>query len=155
MVTPGGSAPALVDQGVMVWAQVLDVEDQPVPNFPSQDIWLDDSGDLSLGLCKGGSHADANTDADGITTISGAVFAGGFTPGGTQVWIAGTPVSGDALPLIRGLQARHTRRTGNQRASPRLRARTITARIRVIDMRMNPVRRGNSPYSPIGVPHRN
>lgn len=89
----------MAEQGVVVWVQVRDTEDLPIPNFPYQDMWLDDNGDLSLSLCQDGAVADGNTDASGTTTISGALFAGGYTPAGTKVWIQGTPVFGDALGL--------------------------------------------------------
>lgn len=49
---------------------------EPVPNYPREDLWLmDTTGNLAV--CWEGSIADANTDAFGVTTWSGALLAGG------------------------------------------------------------------------------
>ncbi|RKZ13207.1 hypothetical protein DRQ53_11545 [bacterium] len=92
MITPSGAGASLASAGATVTVTVLDVGSLPVANYPFQDIWLDDTGDAAISLCQGGSAADANTNASGVTTIGGVISGGGFTQN-TQVWIAGTPLA--------------------------------------------------------------
>ena len=56
------------------------------------------NGNGDLNVCPGGSVADANTDNEGRTTISGALSAGGWTDDGLRVYVSGTPV-GQNLPI--------------------------------------------------------
>jgi hypothetical protein len=98
MITPSGAGGTLAAAGATVTVTLLDASMLPVPNYPFQDIWLDDTGDFSIALCQGGSTADANTNASGVTTIGGVISGGGFTQT-TQVWVAGTPLSGAALTV--------------------------------------------------------
>lgn len=98
MITPSGAGGSLAAAGATVTVTVLDAGMLPVQNYPFQDIWLDDTGDLAIALCQGGSTADANTNASGVTTIGGVISGGGFTQN-TQVWIAGTPLAGTPLTV--------------------------------------------------------
>jgi hypothetical protein len=98
MITPSGAGGTLAAAGATVTVTLLDASMLPVPNYPFQDIWLDDTGDFAIALCQGGSTADANTNASGVTTIGGVISGGGFTQT-TQVWVAGTPLSGAALTV--------------------------------------------------------
>ena len=96
LITPGSTGGTIAAAGATITVTVLDAGSLPVANFPAQDIYLDDSGDFAIALCQGGSTADANTDALGVTTISGVVGGGGFTLL-TQVYISGTPLAGAPL----------------------------------------------------------
>lgn len=93
MITPSGAGGSLAAAGATITVTLLDATMLPVPNFPFQDLWLDDAGDMSIALCQGGSTADANTNAAGVTTIGGIISGGGYTTT-TQVWVAGTPLAG-------------------------------------------------------------
>lgn len=81
---------------------LLDILHDPIPFYPAEDIWLESSqGDLAHRI--GGTIADRDTDAAGITVWQLPLRAGGtWTPGSTlRVMIAG-------MVLQRpGLQARH------------------------------------------------
>jgi hypothetical protein len=98
VISPAGTAPTLEAQGLTIFLQVFDCANVPIPNFPAEDIWVSGQGTGEVWMCQRGSVADANTDADGRTTISGAIFGGGYTTGGTQVYVSGMPV-GPAEPL--------------------------------------------------------
>ena len=98
LISPAGLAPSLADQGIIIEVEILDCGEIPIVNFPFQDIWVSDPGTGELALCQGGSMADANTDANGYTTISGVVFGGGYTEGGTLVYVNGEPAL-DAGPM--------------------------------------------------------
>jgi hypothetical protein len=98
VISPAGTAPTLEAQGLTIFLQVFDCVGEPLPNFPAEDIWVSDPGLGEVWMCRGGSVADANTDALGNTTISGAIYGGGYTTGGTQVYLSGMPV-GPAGPL--------------------------------------------------------
>ncbi len=99
LVTPAGLGKTLAEKGATISVTVLDVNGNAIAGYPFQDIWVDDTGDGSISLCKGGSVADFNTDAAGATTISGAIAGGGFTQAGVQVYLAGTPLAGPALAI--------------------------------------------------------
>jgi hypothetical protein len=73
--------------------------DSPIVGYPFQDIWLDDAGDGGVTLCQGGSVADANTNIEGRTTISGSLFAGGSTAAGMLVYIAGFALVSSPLDI--------------------------------------------------------
>ncbi len=81
---------------------LLDMLQDPIPFYPAEDIWIESSQDDLLHR-TGGTIADHDTDADGITVWQLPLRAGGtWTPGSTlRVVIAG-------MILQRpGLQARH------------------------------------------------
>jgi uncharacterized membrane protein len=94
MITPAGTGPSLGDQGLTISVTILDAGAIPIPNYPFQDIWWGRDGAGTLSSCPGGCSADANTDASGETTISGAACAGGWALGGLRVFVAGTPIIG-------------------------------------------------------------
>ena len=98
MITPASNGGAIGDAGATVTVTVLDAGGAPVPNFPFQDIWLGHNGDNAIALCQGGSTADLNTNAAGVTTISGLIGGGGWSLT-TQVYINGTPLDDPALPV--------------------------------------------------------
>ena len=101
---PNGAGHGLDDVyvlgGVKVNATVtvtlLDSNLQPVFNYPFEDLWVDSS----LGgivYCPGGTTADANTDANGQTTFTNALFAGlssdPLATEGLVVMVSGVPMS--------------------------------------------------------------
>ncbi len=99
LITPAGTGQSLAGVGSTVTVTVKDVNGDPIAGYPFQDIYLDDFVVGEIALCQGGSVADANTDAAGVTTISGAIAGGGFTQNGMQVYLAGTPLAGAALDI--------------------------------------------------------
>lgn len=97
LVTPAGTAPSLAEQGVVIHVEVMDCTPAPIADFPFQDIWVD--ADAELNLCPGGSVADANTDENGRTTISGTIFAGDHSEHGVTVYVNGIPSDTGPLDL--------------------------------------------------------
>jgi hypothetical protein len=83
MVLPDGSGMPFDQAGrfggesidATIYAQVLETE-TPIANFPAEDMWLQ-SRLGGLVLCMGGSVAERDTDADGITTWIASPRAGG------------------------------------------------------------------------------
>jgi hypothetical protein len=64
-----------VDATIELW--VLDINDDPIYLYPASDLWLvSDPPAPVIVLCPGGSIADQDTDIDGYTTFSNALFAG-------------------------------------------------------------------------------
>lgn len=97
-ITPAGTGPSLASRGLTVTVTVVDANGDPIAGYPFQDVWLGDSvGGVDISLCNGGSAADANTNASGVTTISGIISGGGWTLTGMQVRLAGVPIVGPAL----------------------------------------------------------
>lgn len=99
LVVPDGTGDTLGNKGLTISVNVRDVNDDPIAGYPFQDIWWDDPGNGDISLCQGGSVADFNTNATGDTSISGAAAAGGYTQGGLQVYLAGTPLTGPTLGI--------------------------------------------------------
>ena len=99
MIVPDGSGPTLADRGTPITCQVLDLAGDPVAGYPFQDIWVafDDPGQGAI--CNNGSVADASTDANGMTTISGAIAGGGNTRQGLRVAFAGVPIPNGWLDI--------------------------------------------------------
>jgi hypothetical protein len=96
-ITPGGNGPTLASDGLTIFVSVNDgspAPGLPIPGYPFQDIWWDDSGTGDLAMCQGGSVADANTGALGNTTISGSAAGGGWTLSLCRVYLAGVAVLG-------------------------------------------------------------
>ena len=99
-ICPAGDGGTIAEHGISIEVHLRDLLDQPIPNFPYQDIWLGDSGTGDIGLCLAGSVADANTDAQGMTIISGAYHGGGWTQSGMSVFAAGVIVEGGDGPVL-------------------------------------------------------
>jgi hypothetical protein len=92
LITPASTGGSIADAGATITVTILDAGGLPVPNFPFQDVYLSHNGDNAVALCQGGSAADANTNAQGVTTIGGVIGGGGFSLT-TQVYINGTPLA--------------------------------------------------------------
>ena len=99
MITPAGNGPTLAARGLTVEVTVIDCVGTRVAGYPFQDIILSDVGNGDLNRCPGRTTADANTDALGRTTFSGALAGGGTTVAGLQVYLGGVPLLGPALAI--------------------------------------------------------
>jgi hypothetical protein len=111
LITPAGTGGSIADArnidgsgtsvNATVTVTILDAGGLPVPNFPFQDVYLGkDLDDLAstVSLCQGGSAADANTNALGITTIGGVISGGGHGLT-SQVYINSSPLAQAPLNL--------------------------------------------------------
>lgn len=84
---------------------VLDGGGVPVANFSANDMWLEKAVAAGTGnfiACTGGTTADVNTSALGVTTWAAPLRAGGWSTSATLVVI-----SGAALTSNPGLVLRH------------------------------------------------
>lgn len=70
---------------------VRDGNQAVIPGFPGEDIWLA-SADGGMVACTGGTSADADTDADGVTQWVTPLAAGG-----SSMAVCHILISGDAL----------------------------------------------------------
>lgn len=94
-VCPKGDTPSFADQGWSLDIWVWDVNHNPIPGIPAFDFWFIDCAPLSdVSLCGGSAstHADANTDANGKTTMSTATLIGGGCADGMALVIQGIVV---------------------------------------------------------------
>jgi hypothetical protein len=86
---------AYLPSGVLVdgtiTLHVVDYNYNPISDFPREDIWLESTDD-GLINCIGGSNPDANTDANGITTWTSGLNAGGSSMSLIRVYINGSPL---------------------------------------------------------------
>lgn len=57
---------------------LVDAQGVPFSGYPAEDMWLETTQD-GLAPCPGGSIADANTDANGMTQWQEPLAAGGYT----------------------------------------------------------------------------
>lgn len=94
-IVPDGTGDALSSSGLTVTVTVRDGNGNPIAGYPFQDVNLvDNAGGADVSLCTTGWAASANTNASGVTTITGPGFGGGSTQGGMRVSLAGTIVTG-------------------------------------------------------------
>ena len=91
-ICPAGDGDRLDANGLIITVTVRDCAG-PVPGIPASDIWLVGCHDL-LTLCGGSAAISATgpTDANGVTTIAGAVAAGGCDVGGVHVVVQGVVI---------------------------------------------------------------
>lgn len=68
---------------------LLDGLDNPISNFPREDIWLE-SRDGGMVICSGGTNPDTNTDVNGMTVWANPLFAGGHSEAVTEVLVNGS-----------------------------------------------------------------
>ena len=92
-ITPAGSAKSMFELDFEVVVHVRDANGLAIPNYPLADIWLDDPGTGLIVLCQGGSTADADTDGNGMATLSGAISGGGGSTTGMAVYVSGVAVT--------------------------------------------------------------
>ena len=76
---------------------LMDPMNDPIAHFPFEDMWLE-SRDAGLVPCRGGTTADANTDAAGITTWATPLHAGGHNQSLMDVIVNGSTLD-QAAPL--------------------------------------------------------
>lgn len=78
LACPAGDGEALASKGLRISVTVKDAVDVPVSGIPAADFWVIGCTD-DLVLCGGSqsSGADSSTNAQGETTISGTIAAGG------------------------------------------------------------------------------
>jgi hypothetical protein len=99
---PSGGGKAFAEartaSGVVVDATIevvlRDGNDLIIAGFPGEDLWLE-SGDGGMVACVGGTTADGDTDANGITSWVNSLNASGFSTALCYIM-----VSGDALTSV-------------------------------------------------------
>ena len=109
-VLPDGSGPPLSMANVFGGAQadatitltLYDGYGDPIAGYPAEDMWLE-TGMGGLQFCEGSGIADANTDANGMTTFSGSFRGGGYSDldGGEPLFVV---VADDVLTSGPGFQ---------------------------------------------------
>jgi hypothetical protein len=95
-VVPDGSGRTLQEAQIMgggdfdatITVTLIDYSGLPIAQYPREDMWLE-AADGGLVLCDHGTVADASTDANGQTTWTGSLQAGGQSQAGCQVLISG------------------------------------------------------------------
>lgn len=83
---------------------VLDGGGVPVANFSASDMWLEKEVVASTGnfiACNGGTTADLNTNASGVTTWAAPLRAGGWSTSKTIVVINGAPLTSNTGLVLR------------------------------------------------------
>ncbi len=81
-VCPSGDGDRFDDIGAIITVEVKDITGMPIPGIPASDFWLIGCNDnLFLVGGSGSIDADSMTGANGQTTISGAMSAGGCDEG--------------------------------------------------------------------------
>ena len=88
--TQAGSAAGLVDATITLTLRTDDCV--PIANHTDPDMWLEKvvaAGTGNFVACLSGTTADANTDAEGVTTWTAPLRAGGWSTSGTMVVING------------------------------------------------------------------
>lgn len=109
-VSPLGRGPMLSDAYFPGWpdgvdatihVQLLYQNGDPIVNYPAEDIWLGAPAGVPFAYCAGGTVADQDTDANGETTISRPLRAGGQIPPTSQpcVYVSDQPITYSDLPL--------------------------------------------------------
>lgn len=108
---PDGTGKALTEAKLEAGGEVdatitvtlLDAGGLPIFLYPFEDMWLETSMG-GLVPCNGGTVADASTDINGVTTFTGALFAGGYSDrsGGEtcQVVINGSALIGSDMNIL-------------------------------------------------------
>lgn len=83
---------------------VLDGGGVPVANFSAADMWLEKevvAGTGNFIACNGGTTADLNTNASGVTTWAAPLRAGGWSTSKTIVVINGAPLTSNTGLILR------------------------------------------------------
>jgi len=82
---------------------LLDGGGVPVANFSAADMWLEKevvAGTGNFIACSGGTIANANTNALGVTTWAAPLRAGGWSTSKTLVVINGSPLTSNSGLLL-------------------------------------------------------
>jgi hypothetical protein len=83
---------------------VLDGGSVPVASFSANDMWLEKevvAGTGNFIACTGGTTADVNTNALGVTTWAAPLRAGGWSTSKTLVIISGLPLTSNTGLILR------------------------------------------------------
>jgi hypothetical protein len=89
-VCPAGDANSLAAIGATITVTVKDAAGTPIAGIPATDFWVIGCSDnLILVAGSGSINADGPTDANGRTTISGSLMAGGCDITGLSVVVQG------------------------------------------------------------------
>jgi hypothetical protein len=94
-VCPAGDTPSFAEQGWSIDIWVRSFGGIPIPGIPATDFWVidcDPLGDASLCGGSASSNADAETDANGKTTMSLTTLVGGGCADGMTVVVQGSTV---------------------------------------------------------------
>jgi len=67
--------PGITNVDATITANLCDINGDPIYLYPASDIWLESAGE-SFTFCGGGTCADHDTDINGDTTFSNALYAG-------------------------------------------------------------------------------
>lgn len=70
---------------------LLEANDYPIVDFPSEDIWLE-SENFGLVPCMGGTSPNENTDLNGVTHWTHPLQAGGHDQGQCRVFVNGLQI---------------------------------------------------------------
>lgn len=97
-IVPDGNGDTLGGKGLTVTVTVLDTNGSPIAGYPFQDTTLVSATPGDVAVCPGGWTAAANTNASGVTTISGTGAGGGYATS-MQVALAGVRLTGAALSI--------------------------------------------------------
>ena len=106
MVIPNGQGPAFTEAQLpdgstvdaTIYLLVQDWFDVPIQGFTREDMWLE-SIDGGLYHCNGGTTADVDTDAEGMTHWIQPLRAGGYSQALTAVLVNGDNISSEGLLL--------------------------------------------------------
>jgi len=91
-------ASGAVETDDTVTLTLVDANGDPIFAYPFEDLWVDAETGTFV-FCPGGTVADQSTDANGQTTWTGAMFAGG-AGAGLVVMVNGDPLTQGALDFL-------------------------------------------------------
>ena len=100
-LTGAGSIGGIVDATITLTLRDLNCE--VVANFAAADMWLEKSVAAGTGnfvMCMGGTIADRNTDANGVTTWTAPLRAGGWSTSRTMVVVNGGAITSSPGVLL-------------------------------------------------------
>jgi hypothetical protein len=84
-----------VEVDATITLTLVDGGDVPIANYPFEDCWIE-SADSGMAACTGGSTADFNTNANGVTVWVTPLQAGGSSEALTVVMVAGSALTSSA-----------------------------------------------------------
>lgn len=94
-VAPNDLGETLAEAGITIRVQLRDCDGAPVAGIPAASIQIELDG-ANVCACAGGNPADGPTDANGATTFSGRIRAGGC---GTSATVRVDGVVVGSVPL--------------------------------------------------------
>lgn len=88
-ICPQGDGQTLAQNGNAIWIQISDATGAPIEGILATDFWLVGCTDLCLCAGSGSIDADSATGANGMTTMSSSMTAGGCELVGVHVVVQG------------------------------------------------------------------